>query len=194
MKFIQARHYYSGGNQPRLIVIHDMEYPERPTGAEWCAEYFAGPNAPAASAHFCVDNDSVVQCVHESDGAWHTPGRLPDKLGVEINRSSIGIEHAGYAKQTAEEWADEYSQAMLKQSAALVADICLRHDIPPVLLTAQDLKLEGIRGICGHDDCTKATGVGSHWDPGPHFPWAWFMVLVRSEYDARCQPLIEEEI
>jgi len=149
MKFIQAKHYYQGGNTPRLIVIHDMEYPERPTGAEWCAEFFAGPKAPGASAHYCVDSDSVVQCVKEEDGAWHTPGRLPDRFGVEINRSSIGIEHAGYARQSAEEWMDEYSQAMLRQSAALVADLCLRHDIPPVLLTSEDLKLEGMRGICG---------------------------------------------
>lgn len=181
MKFVQAKHgYFDGRNKPRLIVIHDMEYPERPTGAEWCADFFAGANgmtAPKASAHFCVDNDSIVQCVKEDDGAWHTPGALPSKGGVEINRSSIGIEHAGYAKQTAAEWRDDYSTAMLEMSAGLVAELCVRHRIPAIRLTPEDL-LAGKSGICGHADCTKATGVGTHWDPGPNFPWDWYMERV----------------
>lgn len=177
--FKQAKHFYKGGNEPALIIVHDMEFPERPTGAEWCADFFAGPNAPKASAHFCVDNDSVVQCVLEEDGAWHTPGALPAKGGREINRSSIGIEHAGYARQTADEWRDAYSTAMLELSAELVADLCKLHDIPIVKLSPDDLRQPGARGICGHVDCTKATGVGSHWDPGPHFPWDWYLARVR---------------
>lgn len=178
MKFVQARHFYAGGNKPALIILHDMEYPERPTGAEWCAEYFAGPNAPRASAHFCVDSDSVVQCVREEDGAWHTPGALPGKGGLEINRSSIGIEHAGFARQTAAEWADAYSTNMLERSAELVARLCERYLIPVVKLAPEGLLRPGASGICGHVDCTRATGVGTHWDPGPHFPWAWYLERV----------------
>lgn len=180
MKFVQAKHYYKGGNKPKLIVIHDMEYPERPTGAEWCADFFAAANAPQASAHFCVDSNSIVQCVNESDGAWHCPGSLPKKGGLEINRSSIGIEHAGYARQTKEEWADTYSMAELELSAKLVADICRRYDIPAKRLTPEDLLKEGATGICGHVDCTKATGVGSHWDPGSNFPFDWYIDRVNA--------------
>lgn len=132
-------------------------------------------------SHNCVDNDSIVQCVKDEDGAWHTPGSLPSKGGREINRSSIGIEHTGYAKQTSSEWLDPYSMSMLQLSAELVALLCIKHNIPPVRVSAEDLKA-GAKGICGHGDCTKATGVGSHWDPGPNFPWAWYMERVRAHY------------
>lgn len=178
MKFVQAKHFYSGGNVPRIVVIHDMEYPEKPDSAEWCANFFAAESAPLASAHYAVDGDSVVQMVKEDDGAWHTPGLL---VGREINRTSIGVEHAGFARQTPEEWQDPYSAAMLELSAQLVADICARHNIPPRRLTVEELQA-GVGGICGHADCTTATGTGSHWDPGPGFPWDWYMERVLAHY------------
>jgi N-acetyl-anhydromuramyl-L-alanine amidase AmpD len=180
VKFVQAKHYYTGGNKPRLVVIHTMEAPEKGETAENIASWFAGMNAPRASAHYCVSNTETVQCVEEEDGAWHTPGALPGKGGVEINRSSIGVEHAGYARQTAEEWSDEYSIAMLERSAQLVAEICARYDIPATKLSPEELKEPGASGICGHVDCTKATGVGTHWDPGPFYPWAWYLERVRA--------------
>ena len=171
MKLVQARHY-TPANRTKidLVVIHDMEYPERPTGAEWCAEFFAGPQAPKASAHFCVDNDSIVQCVLEKDIAWHAPG---------ANHNGIGIEHAGYARQSAEEWRDEYSSAMLERSAELVADICKLYAIPIARPSVPSLKM-GARGIVGHKDCTDAFSEGKgHYDPGPGFPWAWYLDRVR---------------
>ncbi len=185
--FVQAAHFYRGGNVPTKIIIHDMEYPERPTGAAWCANYFAGlegMTTPQASAHYCADSGNIVQCVKDTDGAWHTPGSLS---GVEINRSSIGIEHAGYARQTPEEWRDEYSTAMLEMSAGLVAGLCLQYGIPPVRLSPADLRA-GAKGICGHVDCTVATGTGSHTDPGPHFPWDWYMERVLARYDMLHNP------
>lgn len=177
MKFVQAKHHYVGGNEPALIVIHDMEYGEKAGSAEWCADFFASGEVQA-SAHYAVDADSVVQCVKDTDGAWHCPGSLPAKGGREINRTSIGIEHAGFAKQTLAEWTDEYSRAMLELSAELTATLCLRYDIPPIKLSPEDLKTPNVRGICGHVDCTTATGVGSHWDPGPNFPWDWYLARV----------------
>jgi hypothetical protein len=167
-----------------------MEFPEKSAGAEWCAGFFSGPNAPKASAHFAVDDDSIVQCVKETDGAWHTPGSLPAKGGREINRSSIGIEHAGYARQTEAEWLDAYGLAMLERSAELVAQLCVRHQIPPVRLDPAAL-VRGEKGICGHVDCTKATGVGSHWDPGPGFPWDWYMARVRSHHALLVTPVAD---
>ena len=180
MKFVQAKHFYSNGNDPKLIVIHDMEYPENNQGASWCADFFAGPNAPSASAHYAVSATEIVQMVKNTDGAWHTPGMLG---GKEINRFSIGVEHAGYAKQTRDEWLDDYSMQELELSAGLVALLCHEHSIPPVKLSVDDLKAGNMHGICGHADCTKASGSGSHWDPGPNFPWDWYMGRVKAHYD-----------
>lgn len=166
MKFIQAKNYTkSNRSHIRLIIIHDMEYPELPTGAEWCANFFAGENAPKASAHYCIDNDSIVQCVRDEDVAWHAPG---------ANSDGIGIEHAGYARQTPEQWMDDYSIAALELSAGLVAKLCEKYDIPPRRLSAEELA-GGAKGIAGHADITKWTGKGTHWDPGPGFPWEWYL-------------------
>lgn len=175
MKFIPARYHYSGGNTPRLVVIHDMEFPKQEGAAEWCANFFA--TSSQDSAHYCIDNQEIVQSVDESDGAWHTPGYL---AGVEVNRESIGIEHAGYASQTRDEWLDGYSLPMLQQSARLVADICKRYGIPARHLTLAELAA-GESGIAGHVDITRASGSGTHTDPGDGFPWDWYIAQVNAD-------------
>lgn len=178
MKLVQARYFSpSSRKEIDLVVIHTAEAHERPQTAENVAAFFAGAHSSRASAHYTVDSDSVVQSVQEKDVAWHAG---------PANGYSIGIEHAGFAKQSAAEWGDEYSQAMLARSAELVADICRRYDIPVRKVSAEDLKAGGERrrGICGHIDVTNGlTGGKGHWDPGPNFPW--------SDYLARVQALVE---
>jgi N-acetyl-anhydromuramyl-L-alanine amidase AmpD len=168
---VQARNF-TAANRTKIdvIVIHDMEYPERSGGAMWCANFFAGPGAPQASAHFAVDNQTIVQCVKEKDVAWHAPG---------ANHNGIGIEHAGYAAQSRDQWLDDYSTAELKLSAQLVATLCARWGIPIVKLSMDDLKA-GARGICGHLDITMAFNNGKgHTDPGPSFPWPEYIQWVK---------------
>lgn len=168
--FVQARNYTkTRGRTIDLIVIHDMEYPERPNGAEWCAAYFAGKNAPKASAHYYVDNNSVVQGVRDKDVAWAAPG---------ANHDGIQIEHAGYAAQSRAEWLDAYSKAELKRSAKLVAQLCHKYEIPIRRLRPIDLR-NGKRGICGHRDVNAAFHESDHSDPGPNFPWLVYLGWVR---------------
>lgn len=101
MRFLQAEHYYAT-NRPRWIVIHDMEYPKASGAAEWCARYFAGPNAPMKSAHYCIDPTEIIQSVREDNGAWHTQGFIHTNEGaLEINRASIGIDMPGTRTRTA---------------------------------------------------------------------------------------------
>lgn len=171
--FVQAKHYRDGGNLPvHRIVIHDMEFPERSTAAEDVAAYFKrGP--VRASAHYCCDNNSIVQCVSEDDIAFHAPP----------NSHSIGVELAGYAKQSPAEWRDPFSSAMLHRAAQLVAEVCTRHGVPPVWLTPADLKA-GKRGITSHNNVSKAFGQSTHTDPGPAFPAGWFIDLVRAALGA----------
>ena len=121
-------------------------------------------------SHNCVDSNSVVQCVRDRDVAWHAPGG---------NRNGIGIEHAGYAKQSREEWLDDYSRAELEISARLAAKLVSLYDIPIQRLTDTDLKAGGARGFTGHVDLTLASGKPGHHDPGPHFPWDFYLDLVR---------------
>jgi hypothetical protein len=172
---IQAKNYTNdnrGKGDITLIVIHDMEAPEKGGTAESCARYFAGDNAPRASAHDCIDVDSVVTCVRDEDVAWHAPG---------VNPISIGLEHAGYARQTAAEWRDPYSTAMLRLSAQRTAMRCITYGIPITYRPAAALAAggAGLWGITKHDDVSKAFRRSDHWDPGPWFPMDWYLDSVR---------------
>lgn len=159
----------ASGRRLDVIVVHTMENDEAGGSAESCAAWFASPGAEA-SAHYCVDDDSIVQCVRERNIAWHAPG---------INETSIGVEHAGSASQTAAEWNDAYSQAMLALSARLVADVTRRHRIPVVWLSPGAL-LARRRGITSHANVSRAFRLSAHWDPGPHFPVHAYLAAVRS--------------
>jgi len=179
VNFVKAKRFTPAGKVPRkvtLIVIHTAECSETAKAAENVAAYFAGAQAPQASAHYTVDCDSIVQSVLEADTAWHAG---------PVNGYSIGIEHAGRAGQGAHEWVDQYSESMLVLSAELVAGICKRYSIPVQRLTAKDLAGGARSGICGHVDVTHGLQAGKgHWDPGPFFPWAHYLDLVRERMDS----------
>lgn len=169
--FVESPHVTrTGGRRIDLIVIHTMEMDEKGETAENCAQWFRNPTAKC-SAHYCVDADSIVQCVRDEDVAWAAPG---------ANSDGIQIEHAGRAKQTGREWNDAYSTAMLDRSAALVADLCRRYKIPVTWLYAADLKA-GKRGITTHKAVSDAFKRSTHWDPGTGFPVEAYLALVRSK-------------
>jgi N-acetyl-anhydromuramyl-L-alanine amidase AmpD len=160
MQKILSPHFTRAVNRPiDLVVIHTMEMDEKGSTAEDCARWFRNPEA-RVSAHYCVDNNSEVQCVLEEDVAWCAPG---------ANHNGIHIEHAGRARQTREDWRDPYSQTMLDRSAIMCADICRRHKIPLTFLLAPDLVAQR-RGITTHWQVSRAFGLSSHWDPGLNFP------------------------
>lgn len=179
-KFIPAKNYTPGNRmQVKHIVIHTMEAPEKPKTAENVAKWFSSPDAPMASAHYCVDDAEVVQCVRDTDIAWHAPG---------ANASGIGVEHAGFAAQTPNEWNDGYSQAVLMNSAKLAALLCARWNIPIRHLSVPELAA-GNPGFAGHIDVTNAFNKGKgHTDPGPNFPWQVYLAMVTSEFASLTAP------
>lgn len=180
IQMIQATNYRRGRSRKvRLAVIHTMEVKETSGAAEWCAGYFRGSKAPKASAHYYVDADSTIQGVFERDTAFAAPG---------ANADGIQIEHAGYAKQTAGDWADAYSLAMLRdQSAPLMAGICARHGIPIRHLTDAQLRA-GEAGLIGHVQASRVYKLSSHWDPGTSFPWDDYLTWVRNAAANRNAP------
>lgn len=176
-------HYYEGRQRAlRLIVIHTMEAPETPTTAENIAAYFASGNV-VASAHACVDQDSLVICLPMSDTAFAAPG---------ANADGYQVEHAGYAAQDDAGWADAASQAMLRISAAHTREIALAAGIPLRHLSDDELAA-GAAGFVGHDQVSRVYKRSDHWDPGTAFPWSQYMALVNGEAPTEEETIVPEE-
>jgi N-acetyl-anhydromuramyl-L-alanine amidase AmpD len=170
--FVVARNFTRASrDQVALLVLHSMESQEKPGTASRVADWFASPNAPRASAHYCVDDQEVIRCVRDEDIAWCAPG---------ANANGIHIEHAGRASQTPEQWSDGFSMAVLERSIRLAAALCRKWEIPPLIVTARGL-LQAEHGITTHHAVTLAFRKSTHTDPGDHFPLVWYVDRVREE-------------
>lgn len=169
--FVQAKFYTPvGGRRIIWLVLHDMQAPNKGGIAAAVANYFHTMDVPrenGASAHECIDNGAVVQCVHDGDVAWAAP---------DANSLGYHFEMTGYASQSTNDWLDDYGHAMLKLAAQRVRQKADERGIPIVFRRAPDL-VAGLPGITTHYECSKAFG-GSHWDPGPGFPMDYFISLV----------------
>lgn len=158
----------------RVIVIHDMEAVESDSTAENVAHYFATTNTKA-SAHICVDNNSIIQCVRDRDVAYAAPG---------CNSDGIQIELAGYGNQSESQWKDFYGIALLALASDAVAQYAIKYDIPLVHLTNAQLKA-GKKGIIGHYQASAVYKKSDHSDPGSAFPWQYFLASAQQFYDER---------
>lgn len=159
------------GQDIDIIGIHTMEAPEGPQTAENIANYF---KTVKASSHWCVDNNSRVRVVKDEDTAWTLPG---------ANTRSLNIELAGYARQSPAAWADQYSTDMLEIAALCCAEWCKKFNIPIRHLTFEQIR-DGEKGFAGHVDVNAVYRKSTHWDPGPHFPWNYFLGRVAAHLKA----------
>lgn len=169
MTFVQARHYRRMGSRSiDLVIAHSMENDEKPGTALNIAKWFAGPTAPIASAHSCVDDKDAIGCVRDQDIAYAAPG---------ANHNGFQIEHAGRARQSRNEWLDTYSLNCLKKSAPEAARIVKAHRLPLSFVRAPELR-NGARGVTTHHEVSQAFRQSTHWDPGPGFPTDVWLKLI----------------
>lgn len=174
--FVKAKHYRRGrgGHKIRWIVLHTVEASERDGTAEAVARYFQTTERPASS-HYCVDRGSIICCVKDGDQAAAAPG---------ANQQGLHVELAGYARQSAEDWSDAYSDEMLRRAAALCAEKAKQYDIPVGWRLPAELKA-GDAGFTSHDNVSKAFRRSTHWDPGKGFPVGRFLRYVREAMEGR---------
>ena len=162
----------------RVVVIHTMEATKKADTAENVAKYFQ-KGTVKASAHLCIDNDSIVQCVFDNDVAYAAPG---------VNKDGIQLELAGFANQTKADWGDAYNTLLLEKAANAAAQYCLKYDVPRKHLTNQRLKA-GDKGIIGHYQASDVYKISDHSDPGKNFPWDFFIERVEFHYTERKKKL-----
>lgn len=161
----------------RLIVLHSAEAPEKGNTAENVARFFQNPGKlkngrdRKVSAHLCIDNDSIVQCVFDNDVAFAAPG---------ANHDGIQIELAGFAKQTRDEWLDPFGILMLDKAANAAAQYSLKYNIPLKRLSNKELADKQTKGLVSHAQVSEVFQISDHTDPGEGFPWDHF--LARAEH------------
>ena len=171
--YLQAEHFGRGrpDGPPLWIVAHTMEEAESGDTAERVANYFAfNTGARTVSSHYTVDSNSEVQCVRLGDVAYTVGNRAGNNRG-------INYELAGRASQGAADWADPYSQALLRRFARLAARDMDAYAIPNRWCTVADLVARR-PGLTTHNDLRLAFGGTTHTDPGGAFPRTQVSALI----------------
>jgi N-acetyl-anhydromuramyl-L-alanine amidase AmpD len=152
------------------IVIHDTE-------GGWDASVATLQSQSGISVHYLVDADGsrVAQFIPETDTGWHAGNYF-------YNETSIGIEHVGFAANTA-----GYAAALYATSEELVRNIAVRwsialdrehvighYQVPNGNVLAKDSP------PCAESLATCETdssygGADNHRDPGLYWDWTGFL-------------------
>lgn len=147
---------------PHMIIIHTCE-----GSYVSCWSWLTNP-AAGASAHYVVNStgSEISQLVPESRRAWHIAasyncnlngGHECSRNGVNSNHFTIGIEHAGFAKQSS------WPTGQIDASARLSCDISRDRGIP-----------RDRYHIVGHGQLQPYNRT----DPGPNWPWSTYLAKV----------------
>lgn len=153
-------------HQIRNIIVHvTVNAPGTP--AENVATYQI--NSQSGSYHELTD--TTIKHLIENTDDWLTwsSGNYGNDVG--LHRSFVM-----WGSETRAQWL-QYD-AMLREAAKRDAEWCRKYNIPPVKLTAADLRA-GKRGFAGHLETGQAWGGTDHVDPGTGFPWDIYLGYVR---------------
>lgn len=172
MRVIRANSFRQANRTAQTIkwvVIHTAEITLSPTSAESVARFFADEDTDV-SAHVCTDSNSAVRCVQDKDVAFHA---------LNFNERSLGVEMCTRARTSAEAWKRPAHMKLLEKTAVVVADWCKDNRIPPVWLTAAELRAAK-PGIVSHKVASDVHGEGQRSDPGEGFPEKLFVKRVKA--------------
>ena len=153
-------------HQIKNIIIHvTVNAPGTP--AENVADY----QIRSQSGSYHELTDTTVKHLIENTDDWFTwsSGNYGNDIGLHRSFVLRGTE-------TRVQWL-QYDK-MLREAAKRDAEWCRKYNIPPVKLTAADLRA-GKKGFAGHLETGQAWGGTDHVDPGTGFPWDIYLGYVR---------------
>jgi hypothetical protein len=161
--------------KPRIIVIHSVESEAKVGLAYSLATGWL--QHEKVSIHAIADPTEVVRMVPIDTIAYHCGSG---------NSVSLGIEHAGRASWTFDQWISGDSHQRqppgafdtLRNGARVVAEWCKALGIPRRWLTPAEAA-SGARGLATHNTMRLAFGGTTHTDPGAGFPYAIYLKMVQ---------------
>jgi hypothetical protein len=137
------------------VVIHTIE--GTGDGAEM---WFKQRAARGLGAHAIIGQTHVVQLCDLQAVCYHAPG---------ANHRMIGFEHEGFARYSKTQWLRKGNRSLLRASANRTAWVCWHYKL--------GAPRRG-KNVFGHVDFP----AGGHHDPGPGWPWVFYMLLCRNAY------------
>lgn len=160
---------FSGRRPLGVIGIHIIHCTQSTGRALGVARYFAGATA-GGSTQYVIDDNECYRCLRDDQIPWGARG---------ANYRGQHYEQVGFVSWSKFFWSRTHRRT-INRTAWKVARDCKRYGNPPKWLNEAQLR-GGERGISDHATCTRAFG-GDHTDPGPNYPRALFMSLVKSFY------------
>lgn len=155
-----------GSTRVKWIVVHTAEGIRKASDLK---AFF--DRSTVSSAHAVADDSTLLDnLVPYERAAWTLRNG---------NEESDNLELCGFASWSRETWINEH-HGMLEKAAEWIRSRCRARGIPMVKLSAADVRA-GKSGVIGHVDYTNGMQDGTHWDPGPGFPWDVVMDLATSE-------------
>lgn len=153
-----------GARPVTLVAIHTAEGART---ARSLAAYFFREDI-FASSHSIIDARGILHIVPFSRASWTLRSGNPISDNLEI---------CGFARWTRQQWLSTGTvdgcvnpRQMLRWVSAWIRLRCAARNIPIRKLSVSQVRA-GLAGVIAHDDWTKAFRDGTHWDPGPGFPW-----------------------
>lgn len=137
------------------VVVHTAEGATR---ASDLRAFFEG--STDSSCHAIADDTTLLDNLVPYDRAAWTI--------LNGNSRSDNLELCGFASWPRTEWLAH--DGMLTNAATWIRNRCQARGIPIRKLDPAAVA-RGESGVIGHWDYTRGTGNGTHWDPGPNFPW-----------------------
>lgn len=152
-----ARSSLRNGATVRVLAVHTSE------GILKAAD-LAAWSSWAGSSHAAADTDGVL--LTPADG--FVPYERASWTLRSGNPWSENIELCGFAKWKRDDWLAR--PKLLDACARWLGARSAARGIPLVKLTPKEYAA-GRSGVIGHVDHTVGYSDGTHWDPGPDFPW-----------------------
>lgn len=138
------------------------------------------------SYHDGCDDESLTRYVTHNRSAWAL------RSG---NKISLNLCTVGFAKWSRSQWLEH--KKMLQTTAWWIEKESWDHKIPLRKLSSleagkavRDSNHSG--GVIGHINYTEGTGDGTHWDPGPNFPWDVVMSQAQKYRKERDDEVVSE--